>query len=101
MPGKSSRRKGYSGEIEFAKLVGGVRVPLSGAAGGEFAGDVIWPGLGRGEIKRRKDGFKRLYAWLEGRDWLAVRGDRREWLVILTLDKLLEVIRCSESPQAN
>ncbi len=102
MPGKSCRRKGYEGERELVHLLpGAYRVPLSGAAGGEFSGDVIWPPLGRGESKRRKDAFRSLYKWLEGKDWLAVRADRREWLVVLTLDKLLEVIRCSESTPAN
>jgi len=93
MPGKAPRRKGNNAERELARLLGGVRVPLSGAAGGEYAGDVMVPGLGRGEVKRRRDGFKQLYTWLEGRDWLAVRADRRAWLLILplyTVKKLLE-----------
>lgn len=93
MPGRAPKQKGYSGERELAKLLRGQRVPLSGSAGGEFAGDVLVPGLGRGEVKRRRDGFKQLYSWLEGRDFLAVRADRRDWLVVLPLDKLMRIMR--------
>lgn len=89
--GKRPRRKGTDAEREFARLVGGRRVPLSGSIGGDFAGDVEWPGVGRGEVKRRAQGFKQLYDWLEGRDFLALRADRKEWLVVLTLDKLLDL----------
>ncbi|MGB9825251.1 MAG: hypothetical protein ACPLRU_01145 [Desulfofundulus sp.] len=84
LTGKSARRKGINGEREFIKLMGGERVPLSGAAGGKFTGDVVdVPYLGRGEIKRRRDGFRQLYNWLADNDFLAMRADRREWLVVL------------------
>ncbi|WP_211230075.1 hypothetical protein [Desulfovirgula thermocuniculi] len=44
-------------------------------------------------MKRRKDGFRQLYAWLEGRDFLALRVDRQEWLVVMRLGKILEFLR--------
>jgi len=91
--GRKPKRKGYEGEREFAQLVKGQRVPLSGSAGKEFSGDVEWPGVGRGEIKRRKDGFKQLYTWLNSRDFLALRADRKKWLVVMTLDKLLDLLK--------
>lgn len=90
--GKSPKRKGSNGEREFARLIGGRRVPLSGSAGGPYAGDVEWPGVGRGEVKRRKSGFRQLYTWLEGRDFLALRADRQEWLVVMRLEKVMELI---------
>lgn len=90
--GRASRDKGARAEREVAGLLGGRRVPLSGAAGGEFAGDVITELLGRGEVKRRKDGFKELYRWLEGKDFLALRADRRKWLVVVELDRLLALL---------
>lgn len=93
MPGKAPRRKGDNAERELARLLGGQRVPLSGAAGGDYAGDVVVPGLGRGEVKRRRDGFKQLYAWLEGRDFLALRADRREWLIVLPVKKALQLLK--------
>ncbi len=92
MPGKAPRRKGNEGERQLARLLGGKRMPLSGSAGGQFAGDVIVPGLGRGEVKRRRDGFKELYKWLEGRDFLAVRADRREWLIVMGLDAARDLL---------
>ena len=86
--GRSERRKGVEAEREFAKLIGGERVPLSGAAGGRYAGDVFGLGL-KWECKRRKDGFKQLYDWLDGADALAVRADRRPWLVVMPLAESL------------
>lgn len=90
--GRSERRKGTDAEREFARLIGGRRVPLSGAAGGDFAGDVIDSRGWRWEIKRRRDGFRQLYAWLDGADALAIRADRRPWLVVLTLDQFLRLL---------
>lgn len=87
----SQRRKGYEREREFAQLIGGSRVPLSGAAGGEYAGDVKGLGL-LWEVKARKDGFKQLYGWLDGKDALAVRADRRPWLVVMPLETLLRLL---------
>lgn len=89
--GRSERRKGVEAEREFAKLIGGERVPLSGAAGGNYTGDVIGLGL-RWECKRRRNGFKQLYDWLDGADALAVRADRKPWLVVMPLERLLELI---------
>jgi len=94
--GKSERRKGVEAEREFAKLIGGERVPLSGAAGGSYTGDVVGLGL-RWEVKRRADGFRSLYDWLEGKDALAVRADRRPWLVVMPLETLLEIIEAKEA----
>lgn len=89
--GRSQRNKGARAEREFARLIGGRRVPLSGAAGGEFAGDVVGLGL-RWEVKRRADGFRELYRWLEGKDALAVRADRRPWLVVLPFDRFAQLM---------
>src|SRR5690606_38300400 len=95
--GKRSRDKGARAEREFAKLISGERVPLSGAAGGSYTGDVVGLGL-RWEVKRRADGFRSLYDWLEGKDALAVRADRRPWLVVMPLETLLEIVEArSES----
>ena len=89
--GRSQRDKGARSEREFARLIGGERVPLSGAAGGRFAGDVIGLGL-RWECKRRANGFRQLYGWLENADALAVRADRREWVVVIPLERFLQMV---------
>lgn len=89
--GKRSRDKGARAEREFAKLISGERVPLSGAAGGSYTGDVVGLGL-KWEVKRRADGFRELYKWLDGKDALAVRADRREWLVVMPLERFMELL---------
>ena len=87
--GKAQRDKGARAERELAKLLGGERVPLSGAAGGSYVGDVKALGL-TWEAKVRGDGFKQLYAWLNGKDALAVKADRKPWLVVMPLETWLE-----------
>lgn len=89
--GKRSRDKGSRTEREFAKLIGGQRVPLSGAMTG-YKGDVIGLGM-TWECKARKDGFKTLYKWLDGEnDALAVKADRKEWLVVMPLDQFKKMV---------
>lgn len=96
--GKRSRDKGARAEREFAKLISGERVPLSGAAGGQFTGDVVGLGL-RWECKRRANGFRQLYGWLENADALAVRADRREWLVVMPLERFLQMVGVEEQDE--
>jgi Holliday junction resolvase len=95
MGGKASRDKGQRAEREFAKLIGGIRVPLSGAQEG-YANDVIGLGL-EWEVKRRKSGFKQLYEWLndtrENPDAVALRTDNNDWVVCMKLDKFLKLIK--------
>jgi hypothetical protein len=94
MGGKASRDKGMRGEREFAKLIGGLRVPLSGAQEG-YSNDVIGLGL-EWEVKRRKSGFKTLYEWVEDKrenpEAVALRVDNKQWLVCMTLDKFKELM---------
>ena len=94
MSGLKSRRKGQSAEREFAKLIGGIRVPLSGAQQG-YGNDVVGLGL-EWEVKRRKSGFKQLYEWIEDDrekpDAIALRTDKKQWLVCMTLDRFKELM---------
>lgn len=95
MGGKASRDKGQRRELEFSKLINGVKMPLSGALGGEFSNDVRGLGL-EFEVKARKNGFKTLYTWLEDErekpDALALKADRKDWLVVMKLDKFMELM---------
>ena len=88
--GRKSRNKGARAEREFAKLTGGRRVPLSGAAEG-FPGDVQAKGL-LWEVKRRKQAWGQLYEWLEGVDALAIRADHKDWLVVIPLERFLAMM---------
>jgi len=102
--GRASRQKGDRGEravVRFLREHGfaAERVPLSGAARGRFGGDVSIPLLGadrRVEVKCRGDGFRQLYDWLEGHDFLIVRADRREPLVVIPMKLAAEIAMAAE-----
>lgn len=89
--GKFSRDKGNRVERFVVNALqdagfGAERVPLSGATHGRFGGDVSMPLGGkdlRGEIKCRAEGFANLYSWIEGADFLVLKADRKEPLVVL------------------
>ena len=65
------------------------KVPLSGAAGGSFSGDILVEDY-TVEVKARKDGtgFKLLYRWLGDNDILVCKQDRTEPLVVMTIQPL-------------
>jgi Holliday junction resolvase len=96
MVGKASRDKGARVEREMVdrhKAIGihAARVPLSGAAGGRFSGDVDVYAFGAdaaplvSEVKARKDGagFATLERWLGDNDLIFLRRDRADPLVVL------------------
>ena len=101
MSGRRSRSKGVRTERSIVNALQAhglvaVRVPLSGAVGGRFAGDIVLPLLGRElcvEVKARAVGFRELYSWLEGRDMLIVKADRCEPLVIVRLPLAAEIAK--------
>lgn len=84
-----SKQKGSRIEREIVHLhtaigIPAERIPLSGAAGGSFTGDVIIGDL-RAEVKARAngDGFKTLEGWLGKNDLLFLRRDRQQPLVVM------------------
>lgn len=94
--GRAQKQKGSRREREWAHFIDGQRVPLSGAAkhaGEAHTGDVTGLGL-RWEVKARKDGFKTIYRWLEEEavDALAIKADRRDWLVVLPAYRFKELM---------
>jgi len=102
--GRASRQKGNRLERAIVRLlqdrvIGAERVPLSGSAGGSYLGDLTVPLLGRDlivEAKARANGFARLYSWLEGRDVLLIKADRRNALVVLPLRLAAEIALAAE-----
>jgi hypothetical protein len=103
--GKAQKVKGSRIEREFAHLINGSRIPLSGAAkhlGQAYTGDVVGMGM-TWECKARKDGFKQLYAWLSESaiDALAVKADRKPWLVCLPLETFLTLMNRNEKVKMN
>jgi hypothetical protein len=97
--GKSSRQKGNRAERAVVKFLqdhgfAAERVPLSGAAGGSYLGDISVPILGVDrvvEVKCRANGFRELYAWLTDRDILIVKADRCEPLVVVPIKLAVEI----------
>jgi Holliday junction resolvase len=87
---RRSRDKGNRIEREIVNLhraegLSAERVPLSGAAGGSFAGDLIIDGVGRAEVKARAGGagFVTIEGWLADHNALFLRRDRVAPLVVL------------------
>tara|TARA_R110000824_G_scaffold66183_6_gene171871 strand:+ start:1764 stop:2117 length:354 start_codon:yes stop_codon:yes gene_type:complete len=85
-----SKAKGSGFELEIVRAhqalgIASKKMPLSGALGGAYRGDVQIAGL-VGECKRRARGYSSLYKALEqggGMDILFVRDDRHETLVVM------------------
>jgi len=98
MSGRRSRSKGVRTErgiVAFkARGFAAERLPLSGACGGRFAGDIVLPVMGRDlcvEVKCRAQGFRDLYSRLDHRDVLIVKADRQEPLVVTRLSLAAQV----------
>lgn len=88
--GRSAKRKGDRIEREIVALHRDLgwsaeRVPLSGAVGGSFAGDLKIAGIGTAEVKARAggEGFVTLERWLGNNDALFLRRDYATPLVVL------------------
>src|SRR6516225_3596948 len=109
MPGgRSPRDKGNRTERALKRYLlqrgfSAERVPLSGSAGGRFAGDLLLTLAGRDhivEVKARRRGFEALYSWLRDRDMLVVKGDRRDPLVVLPLSLAAEIATLAQQGSA-
>lgn len=102
---KFSRDKGNRIEREIVgKLreigIEAEKVPLSGAAGGSFGGDIVAPKLGTIEVKCRADGsgFVTLERWLGDNDALVLRRDRAEPLMVLPWSTFARLIAKEPTP---
>lgn len=101
--GKRSRDKGQREERAIVHTwqdegIAAERIPLSGAAGGSFSGDVTIPIAGYDrlfEAKARGDGsgFKTLYRWLGSNFGLFVRMDRSPRLVVLRESDFIDLCK--------
>lgn len=89
--GKRSALKGRRGEREVAKLLGGKRVPLSGALDG-LPNDDVLPNGWRCEVKVRNHGLERFYKGLAKADVLLTEEDGLPGLAVMGLDALQAVM---------
>lgn len=93
MSGRASRSKGMRGERHVVHVlqeagIAAERIPLSGAAGGSFVGDVTCPLFGDDrvlEVKTHAKGFTRIYGWLADHAGLVIKQDRHEALIVMRL----------------
>ncbi len=107
--GKRSRDKGQRGERMLVHLLqergyAAERVPLSGAAGGSYKGDLSVPVLGIDrliEAKWRAGGFAQLYHWLGDNYALIVKADRKRPLLVIPLDRAIDVLDVAEAARAS
>ena len=101
--GRGAKNKGSNYErecVEYLKSYGihAERVPLSGAAGGSYSGDID-AYIGRDnpihrklECKIRKRAWSDLYGWLKGNYALLIRANLKETLVVLPLKDFCELM---------
>jgi len=83
MPGSHSRSKGAKGERELAAILGATKVSGMYVTGP----DLVMPDGRYVEVKRQRDGWKRIYRWLDDdASILALRADRRGWLIVQHLE---------------
>jgi len=100
--GRSPKRKGVRAERELVNQLAELglpcfRVPLSGAAGGQWSGDIHIPLLGRtrrAEVKARAN--LQLYSWFKSADLLVVKGDRQRPLLVLPIELAVELMLAAE-----
>ena len=97
--GKSAKEKGS----RLERLIVGIfsesgiearRMPLSGSVEG-FGGDVRLKINGSeltGECKSRAASFGNLYRWIKGYDFLALKRDRDEALIVIEARKLASIL---------
>ena len=103
MPGKAPREKGnrlerLAADIMRSYGLDAKRIPLSGSMDG-FKGDLELTVLATiliGEAKSRAKDFSKLYQWLAANDFLVIKKDREEPLIVMDLRRfsrlLMEVL---------
>jgi len=85
--GKASRSKGNRRELEIAKLLGATKISYMYNPGP----DLQMPDGRYVEVKARAEGFKTLYKWLDDdASILALKADRKGWLIVQHLEDWLE-----------
>jgi Holliday junction resolvase len=105
--GRSPKRKGTRTEQALVNELVALglpcfRVPLSGAAGGQWSGDIHVVLVGRtrrAEVKARAK--LQLYSWFKSADLLIVKGDRQRPLVVLPIELAVELMLAASKVSDN
>lgn len=102
--GKKSRDKGGRVERKLVKLLNEIvgvvaqRVPLSGAAGGDFGGDLaimikeVLTLTGEAKARAKAEGWKTLKKWKQDNELLFLVEDYQEPLVVMDFSMLKTLI---------
>jgi hypothetical protein len=77
----------------MAKLLGAKKVSRAYQAGHDLKLQLGDDRMLRIECKARADGFRELYSWLQGRDLLVLKADRKEPLVVLPMSLAGEIAK--------
>jgi hypothetical protein len=102
--GSASRRKGANAERALVRFLQDRGFAAEKTSRTGYTGhDLTVPVLGldrRVEVKVRANGFRELYGWLAANDFLIVRADRKEPLVVLPLRLAAEIAAVAEGHKA-
>jgi hypothetical protein len=93
MSGLRSRRKGIRVELAIARLIGARKVSRAYEAGHDLELPLGENRMLPIECKARAAGFRQLYDWLNDRDLLIVKADRREPLVVLRMSLAAKIAK--------
>lgn len=105
MTGRKSRTKGQRTERAVVHLLQAAGIdakraaPLQTYASNE-AGDVeavIGGHKRKIEVKHRAEGFREIYRWIDGNDFLVLKADRRELLVVMPASTAMELLNTTAS----
>jgi N6-adenosine-specific RNA methylase IME4 len=100
MSGLRSRRKGMRNERRLVHALQNEGFAAEKISGMYKPGaDISVPLLGVDravEVKSRSTGFAQLYRWLQDRDALVIRADRKEPLVVVPLKLAIEIAKAAE-----
>ena len=95
MSGRRSRDKGARTERAIAKALQANGFAAAKVSRAYLPGhDILLPLNGRdlcAEVKAGADGFRELYGWLDNRDVMIVKADRKERLVIVRMSLAAEI----------
>jgi hypothetical protein len=98
--GLSPKRKGDRVEYELVQMLCELglpcaRVPLSGAIGGAWSGDIdleLFDRTHKVQVKARRE-FRILHEWLEDAELLLLKGDRQTPLVVMPIELFAKLAR--------
>jgi len=86
----NAKRKGSRVEREIKKIFEEKGLKVVRSAGSFGSADLHVELIGHVQVKARKE--MAIYKWLKGNDAVVIKADRQEPLIVLPLQRLLEVL---------